>query len=102
MNDTTTPISYDRSQITHWLDARTVAKAVGYVGAVSGMRWQGGGCLTARVQGTQRAPYAVNLVFIRSRSGIELHDACTCPVGYRCKHVGAVLLANLQSTIQPD
>ncbi|SAK48913.1 SNF2-related protein [Caballeronia arationis] len=104
MNDTTTPISYDRSQITHWLDARTVAKAVGYVGAVSGMRWQGGGCLTARVQGTQRAPYAVNLVFIRSRSGIELHDACTCPVGYRCKHVGAVLLANLQSTsdVQPD
>ncbi|SAL76968.1 SNF2-related protein [Caballeronia choica] len=99
MNDSTTPFPYDRTQITKWLDARTVAKAVRYVGAVSTMRWVGD-TLTAYVQGTQRAPYAVELHFSVARGRVSFHGVCSCPVGFHCKHIGALLLANLATPQQ--
>jgi SNF2 family DNA or RNA helicase len=46
--------------------------------------------LHALVQGTRSSPYSLQIPF--SQGFIDLEQAyCDCPVGYRCKHIAAVL-----------
>lgn len=104
MNDSNSPanlFSYDRAQVVQWLGPKTVAKAVPYVGAVTAMQWRGDE-LSARVQGTQLAPYLVQLKFHPDSVSPVLDGNCTCPVGHLCKHIGAVLLANLAPAPQQE
>ena len=88
-------VPYDHAQITEWLGAQTVAKAQRYLPWVSQLAW-GRGTLTGKVQGTERRPYAVTVDFeLDDDDDPWMEGDCSCPVGYNCKHVAAVLLAGL-------
>lgn len=91
---------YDRVQIGHWLGTGTVDKALAYVCAVSNLEWDGD-VLSASVNGTQKIPYEVNVFFDGRSNKITIDGTCTCPVGYGCKHVAAVLLAKLGAVSAP-
>jgi superfamily II DNA or RNA helicase len=86
--------SYDRAQVIKWLGSRTVDKARTYVREVSDMHWHNN-VLSANVQGTQRRPYQVDVVFHDKHGVLSVQGQCSCPVGYGCKHAAAVLLANV-------
>ncbi|AWV45620.1 helicase [Hafnia alvei] len=88
-------VSYDRTQVAHWLGHATLAKARDYSRAVSQLHWQGN-MLTAKVQGTERRPYAVVIYFHDKQNQLRIEGECSCPVGFNCKHVAAVLLAGLE------
>ncbi|MBI3900144.1 MAG: DEAD/DEAH box helicase [Gammaproteobacteria bacterium] len=104
MNPTAT---YTRGDVLRWLNEREVAKAQDYLVRVSELdvRPQS---LHARVQGTVRRPYQVDIHF----HGIERRDwrlqaSCSCPVGYFCKHTAAVLLVGIAQrdqtpAVRPD
>ncbi|MGU7773710.1 DEAD/DEAH box helicase [Burkholderia sp. MR1-5-21] len=88
-------IQYDRKQITEWLGSYTVAKARDYAPAVSDLRWRDSHKLTGKVQGTRSRPYDVWVVFNDVDKGMWIENECTCPVGFECKHVAALLIAGL-------
>jgi len=95
-------IEYTEKDIANWFDARTLARAKGYVDAVSEMEWMDGDVLCGAVQGTQRRPYHVTCVLSQRRnSGLRLISECTCPVGAQCKHAAALLLAQLRQNGVP-
>jgi superfamily II DNA or RNA helicase len=53
--------------------------------------------LTASVQGSQAWPYAVDVVLTADKHGrFKVSGECSCPMGYNCKHVAAVLLEALE------
>ena len=88
-------VRYDHAQITEWLGAHTVAKGQGYLHAVSRLAWTQD-ALTAKVQGSDRRPYVVRVDFEYDEDEDPwVEGDCSCPVGYNCKHVAAVLLAGL-------
>ncbi|MCY0389357.1 DEAD/DEAH box helicase [Robbsia sp. Bb-Pol-6] len=93
-------VPYRRAQITHWLGSHTVAKARGYVNAVSGLRWRHQ-TLSGEVKGSARHPYVTAVHFYDSENGLWIESECTCPVRYDCKHAAAVLAAGLE-TFPPD
>ncbi len=84
------------AQVIKWLGSRTVDKARAYVREVSDMHWHDN-VLSANVQGTQRLPYQVDVVFREKNGVLSVQGQCSCPVGYGCKHAAAVLLANVAS-----
>ncbi|CAE6868202.1 RNA polymerase-associated protein RapA [Paraburkholderia aspalathi] len=89
-------ILYDRKQITAWLGSHTVAKAIGYAHAVSNLRWQDADTLSGKVQGTRSRPYDVRVHFHATDGYSPIKGECSCPVGYSCKHMAALLLASLE------
>ena len=60
--------------------------------SVSNLRWEHH-ALCGSVQGTLYQPYEVQAVFNDNASWDE--GECSCPVGFNCKHVAALLLVNL-------
>ncbi len=88
-------IHYDRKQITEWLGSFTVGKARDYVDAVSDLHWRGNDTLVAKVQGTRSRPYDVWVMFNDAGDDMWIENECTCPVGFECKHVAALLIAGL-------
>lgn len=50
-----------------------------------------------QVLGTARRPYEQTIEVEGIRGGVGIAGECTCPVGFNCKHVAAVLLFGLQS-----
>lgn len=61
--------------------------------------------LRADVQGTRPRPYSVVATFRPSSvhpGGFALKGACSCPVSWNCKHVGALLLAHARGQAAPD
>jgi superfamily II DNA or RNA helicase len=52
--------------------------------------------LSGRVLGTARRPYEQTITVEVARGGVSIDGECTCPVGFNCKHVAAVLLFGLQ------
>ncbi len=49
-------------------------------------------CLTANVKGKKKAPYKIS---ISVDDDLLIDGDCSCKINYNCKHVAAVLLANL-------
>lgn len=91
------PVSYTRKQITDWLGSRTVAKARDYAHAVSDLKWQDDRkMLTGKIQGTRSRPYDVWVAFNDVDDDVWIENECTCPVGFECKHVAALLIAGLE------
>jgi superfamily II DNA or RNA helicase len=88
-------IQYSRKQITKWLGSHTIAKARDYAHAVSDLQWQRGDTLTGKVQGTRSRPYDVWIMFNDVDEDMWIESECTCPVGFECKHVAALLIAGL-------
>jgi superfamily II DNA or RNA helicase len=87
-------VFFDRERIAEWLGDRTVAKARS-VGAVTRVQWQGA-TLSGDVQGTQPLPYRTRVRFRTDGGSPWAQSDCTCPVGRDCKHVAALLLAELE------
>ncbi|HEY9131155.1 MAG TPA: DEAD/DEAH box helicase [Dyella sp.] len=95
------PVSYNASQIAQWFDAKTMAKARHYVSAVSDVYWLEEHALAGSVQGTRKYPYEVRVAFGDiGKKSMWVEGECSCPVGYGCKHVVALLIAGLAQ--QPD
>jgi superfamily II DNA or RNA helicase len=88
-------VFYDREHITKWLGPRTVAKARDYVDAVSNLHWENN-TLSGEVQGTQRHPYVVDVQFHDVGDELWVEGDCSCPVGFQCKHMAALLIAGLE------
>lgn len=86
-------VFFDRERIAEWLGDHTVAKARS-VGAVTNMTWQGA-TLSGDVQGSQPHPYRTRVRFRTDGGSPWAQGDCTCPVGRNCKHVAALLLAEL-------
>ncbi|MFT4070151.1 SNF2-related protein [Paraburkholderia sp.] len=86
-------VFFDRERITEWLGDWTVAKARS-VGAVSNVKWQGA-TLSGDVQGSRPQPYRTRVRFRTDGGSPWAQSDCTCPVGRNCKHVAALLLAEL-------
>ncbi len=53
------------------------------------------GRFVARVKGSEKLPYAVEIQVLAGSGGARIQGRCTCPVGMNCKHVAAVLFAVL-------
>jgi superfamily II DNA or RNA helicase len=87
-------VFFDRERIAEWLGDRTVAKARS-VGAVTHVEWQGD-TLSGEVQGTQPHPYRTRVRFRADGGSPWARSECSCPVGRDCKHVAALLLAELE------
>jgi uncharacterized Zn finger protein len=92
-------VTYTRDQVATWFGKHTVAKAMGYLRKVSDLNWDGR-TLRGTVQGSEFIPYRTEVYFSgSSRPRVERAE-CSCPVGYRCKHAAALLLATLQEPPQ--
>ncbi|MCA8092248.1 DEAD/DEAH box helicase [Burkholderia anthina] len=91
------PVSYTRKQITDWLGSHTVTKARDYLHAVLDLKWHGDHTrLAGKVQGTRSRPYDVWIEFNDVDENMWIENECTCPVGFECKHVAALLIAGLE------
>ncbi|RZF26051.1 helicase [Paraburkholderia sp. UYCP14C] len=88
------PVSYNRQQIEAWLGPHTMLKARPYTHAVSDLNWRDN-VLSGKVQGSQRRPYETEIHFVGTGGSVQIEGDCTCPVGYRCKHMAALLIAGL-------
>ncbi|MBP1178452.1 SWIM zinc finger domain-containing protein [Methylobacterium sp. PvR107] len=51
-----------------------------------------------RVLGTAARPYEQTIEIEDIRGGVRIAGECSCPVGFNCKHVAALLLYGLHST----
>ena len=52
--------------------------------------------IEGRVQGTQRRPYTVTIELgIRPDGKVRIDGSCSCPVGFNCKHVAALLIESM-------
>lgn len=90
-------VFYDREHVKKWLGARTVEKARDYVDAVSNLHWENN-TLSGEVQGTQRHPYVVDVQFHDIGDDLWVEGDCSCPVGFQCKHMAALLIAGLEAS----
>jgi len=94
-------LSYTRADIVRWLGQREVLKGQPYLNAVSHLDIQSD-LISARVKGTARVPYSVDIYFdIMPTGKLEIDAECSCPVGVDCKHCAAVLLAALDHEVAP-
>ena len=57
---------------------------------------EGGRRLRAKVMGTASRPYRVDIQIAGRPGRVAVSGACSCPVGWHCKHVVAALLALLE------
>jgi len=89
-------ITFTTKDLFRWLDARTLEKCERCLSGVRNLQQQGD-LLTADVNGTAKQPYHVSIdVRASTRTArSRLKGDCSCPVGYNCKHVGAVLITAL-------
>ncbi|NNG04237.1 MAG: hypothetical protein HKM95_09080, partial [Inquilinus sp.] len=55
----------------------------------------GGDRLEGVVRGSRRAPYRVDVTLIASRNGHDVIGHCSCPIGFNCKHVAALMIESL-------
>ncbi|WP_313347872.1 DEAD/DEAH box helicase [Stenotrophomonas sp.] len=94
-------LTFNEDDLLRWLDGWTLEKGERCLSGVHHLQQQGA-LLTADVQGSARQPYTVSIDLRAStRTRVSrLQGDCSCPVGYNCKHVAAVLLATLTSS--PD
>jgi len=88
-------VSYDRNQVNLWLSSHTRAKARDYLNAVSEVRWVSSKILAGLVQGSRSKPYDVRVQFFERSASDWIEGQCSCPVGFNCKHVAALLIAAL-------
>ena len=64
-------------------------------GKVVDVEVEGDDFVTGEVSGSGRRVYQQDIGLVWSRNGslMEIEGSCTCPVGWNCKHVAAVMLA---------
>lgn len=93
MNSASRTIFYDHAQVVRWLDASTVKKGEPDAEHVIDLEHDDE-YLTGLVPGAAKRLYEVEVYFEQiNKKNFDIDGYCTCPVGYNCKHVAAVLLA---------
>ena len=87
--------SYSIKDVIRWYDQGEIQKAKAYLNSISHLEVRPDKII-AEVKGTASHPYRVEISFTANPAG-ELHidPACSCPVGWKCKHSAAVLLSAL-------
>ncbi len=85
------PTAAYKRGMNYWLEGR--------VKQVSFERLDGGDILIrATVKGSGYALYQQNIkLYAQAKKTFEFDASCTCPVGYHCKHVAAVLMEVLEN-----
>ena len=86
----------DEAALSEFFSNSALAKARSYVNRVRGIE-RAGTLVRAKVQGSAYAPYVVSVQFeareFFGAPSLDIGTRCTCPVGNRCKHAAALLLA---------
>lgn len=88
-------VTYNENQVVRWLGVRTVARARDLVASVQNIQWQNR-LLTGEVAGRAAEPYSVLVHFSRPQGRLQASGECSCAVKNNCRHVAAVMLANLR------
>ncbi|MEM6052622.1 DEAD/DEAH box helicase [Erwinia sp. P7711] len=91
-------VTYNEKQVSRWIGARTVARAKSLVEKAQNIQWQND-LLTGEVPGRKVEPFQVMVHFSRPQGKLHASGECTCPVKNNCRHVAAVMLANLQHSV---
>ncbi|UXI68553.1 DEAD/DEAH box helicase [Tahibacter amnicola] len=83
--------------LTDYLDEHIIERGLDYVarGRVLSATYHAGkaqGRITCQVQGSGKQPYTTSIALRESGEGVEVINACTCPMQGDCKHVAAVAL----------
>ncbi|WP_414675190.1 SNF2-related protein [Massilia sp. CFBP9026] len=88
---------YDHADLTRNFDAGTLQRGedVARKGKVRTAR-RDGDTLIGEVGGSGGELYRQTIRFKSGRGGIDFQGSCSCPMSYNCKHVVAVLLAELE------
>jgi len=88
---------YDHADLTRNFDAGTLQRGedVARKGKVRTAR-RDDDKLTGEVGGSSGELYRQTIRFKSGRGGIDFQGSCSCPMSYNCKHVVAVLLADLE------
>lgn len=87
--------SYSVKNVIHWYEQDEIRKAKAYLNSISHLEIQPDK-ITAQVKGTSPNPYFVEILFDTDDEGeLYIDTACSCPVGWKCKHTAAVLLSAL-------
>ena len=95
-------ITYTENQVARWLGVRTVARGRDLVSSVQNIQWQNR-VLTGEVPGRKAEPFSVLVHFSRPQGKLRASGECTCAVQNNCRHVAALMLANLRpEQQQPD
>jgi len=89
----------DKNDVADFFTAAAFAKGRTYQGQgrVTALRIADGvSAVSANVRGSEWQPYKVDVVLNLNEGKLaDIEGVCTCPVGYNCKHVAAVLLEAL-------
>ncbi|MFG1174050.1 DEAD/DEAH box helicase [Erwiniaceae bacterium CAU 1747] len=88
-------VTYNENQVVRWLGVRTVTRARDLVASVQNIQWQNK-VLIGEVAGRAAEPYSVLVHFSRPQGRLQASGECTCAVKNNCRHVAAVMLANLR------
>ena len=97
-----TPLDrFTQDDLIAQLGMETVAKGLGYLSRVSALSAEGGE-VSALVKGRQRTPYNVYANVLEEAGRPALTSTCTCPMGYDCKHVAAMMLVWLHQRGRPE
>jgi len=94
----TTPLPFDFADLDEQLETRFLERGVDYFnrGMVMEMNiLPNGQTITGKVRGSGRRAYDVRIKLAENPDGLAIDGECSCPVGYDCKHVAALLLAAL-------
>jgi len=87
--------TYTLADVTRWYSMQELHKAKAYLNSITQLTVQPDR-MTAQVKGTAKLPYSVDILFADDTPNMPgVKPACSCPVGYKCKHTAAVLLAAL-------
>ena len=97
------PIPFSLNDITASLGRYTTAKGNDYVDHVTNIEWEGNDIVRGSVQGSKRLPYTTRAILLPRTGSLVIEGYCTCPVGFNCKHVAALLTASyFAAGRQPD
>jgi superfamily II DNA or RNA helicase len=95
MSQSTTLDTIGVADVSRWLGQKEIDKAQTYLDRVGDLDLRRD-TMTARVQGSARQPYRVQVRLLQRQEGPFLHSTCTCPVRNGCKHVAAALLKSIE------
>jgi superfamily II DNA or RNA helicase len=93
------PSTREGTPLGRFFDSATLARGRAYASAGAVVEHEydpTDDVVTGEVQGTARHPYEVVIQLARaeSRAVVDVDGDCTCPVGYNCKHVVALVLVS--------
>jgi len=95
---------YNRADIERECDEGAFRRGLGYFrqGRVSKVKISAGGkIIKGRVRGNYASSYSQDISISEFGGQTAIDGDCTCPVGFNCKHVVAVLLQGLREPLSP-